>query len=208
MQPNLLRNLCFLPTKNTKYRTFYRTHFLLISFTCLSRYISLSFYRPALFLTSWGSICRSDVLLYLHHYFVCSWLGGTWNMHNLLLWFGSVIQPWTTVSEPCLTQETNTNWRLILQLISRASKLFVTEGLQHEPDLTKRSFYYILSEGTHWGNMVPYMPHWLMVNWVWEHCWDQVWGTLISSLWISQDTMGMRGNISQFICTRRMLHNI
>ncbi len=48
MQPNLLRNLCFLPTKNTKYRTFYRTHFLLISITCLSRYISLSFYRPAL----------------------------------------------------------------------------------------------------------------------------------------------------------------
>ncbi len=46
MQPNLLRNLCFLPTKNTKYRTFYRTHFLLISITCLSRYISL--YRPAL----------------------------------------------------------------------------------------------------------------------------------------------------------------
>ncbi len=50
MQPNLLRNLCFLPTKNTKYRTFYRTHFLLISITCLSRYISLSFYRPALLL--------------------------------------------------------------------------------------------------------------------------------------------------------------
>ncbi len=48
MQPNLRRNLCFLPTKNTKYRTFYRTHFLLISITCLSRYISLSFYRPAL----------------------------------------------------------------------------------------------------------------------------------------------------------------
>ncbi len=48
MQPNLLRNLCFLPTKNTKYRTFYRTHFVLISITCLSRYISLSFYRPAL----------------------------------------------------------------------------------------------------------------------------------------------------------------
>ncbi len=48
MQPNLLRNLCFLPTKNKKYRTFYRTHFLLISITCLSRYISLSFYRPAL----------------------------------------------------------------------------------------------------------------------------------------------------------------
>ncbi len=48
MQPNLLRNLCFLLTKNTKYRTFYRTHFLLISITCLSRYISLSFYRPAL----------------------------------------------------------------------------------------------------------------------------------------------------------------
>ncbi len=48
MQPNLLRNLCFLPTKNTKHRTFYRTHFLLISITCLSRYISLSFYRPAL----------------------------------------------------------------------------------------------------------------------------------------------------------------
>ncbi len=38
----------FLPTKNTKHRTFYRTHFLLISITCLSRYISLSFYRPAL----------------------------------------------------------------------------------------------------------------------------------------------------------------
>ncbi len=34
--------------KNKKYRTFYRTHFLLISITCLSRYISLSFYRPAL----------------------------------------------------------------------------------------------------------------------------------------------------------------
>ncbi len=48
MQPNLLRNRCFLPTKNKKYRTFYRTHFLLISITCLSRYISLSFYRPAL----------------------------------------------------------------------------------------------------------------------------------------------------------------
>ncbi len=48
MQPNLLRNLCFLPTKIKKYRTFYRTHFLLISITCLSRYISLSFYRPAL----------------------------------------------------------------------------------------------------------------------------------------------------------------
>ncbi len=48
MQPNLLRNLSFLPTKKTKYRTFYRTHFLLISITCLSRYISLSFYRPAL----------------------------------------------------------------------------------------------------------------------------------------------------------------
>ncbi len=48
MQPNLLRNLCFLPTKNKKYRTFYRTHFLLISITCLSRYISLSFSRPAL----------------------------------------------------------------------------------------------------------------------------------------------------------------
>ncbi len=43
MQPNLLRNRCFLPTKNTKYWTFYRTHFLLISLTCLSRYISLSF---------------------------------------------------------------------------------------------------------------------------------------------------------------------
>ncbi len=42
-------NRCFLPTKNKKYRTFYRTHFLLISLTCLSRYISLSFYRPALF---------------------------------------------------------------------------------------------------------------------------------------------------------------
>ncbi len=41
-------NLCFLPTKNIKYWTFYRTHFLLISITCLSRYISLSFYRPAL----------------------------------------------------------------------------------------------------------------------------------------------------------------
>ncbi len=52
MQPNLLRNRCFLPTKNKKYRTFYRTHFLLISITCLSRYISLSFYRPALFQTS------------------------------------------------------------------------------------------------------------------------------------------------------------
>ncbi len=48
MQPNLLRNRCFLPTKNKKYQTFYRTHFLLISLTCLSRYISLSFYRPAL----------------------------------------------------------------------------------------------------------------------------------------------------------------
>ncbi len=48
MQPNLLRNLCFLLTKNTKYRTFYRTHFVLISITCLSRYISLSCYRPAL----------------------------------------------------------------------------------------------------------------------------------------------------------------
>ncbi len=53
MQPNLLRNRCFLPTKNTKYRTFYRTHFLLISLTCLSRYISLSFYRPALKETRW-----------------------------------------------------------------------------------------------------------------------------------------------------------
>ncbi len=39
----------FSSAKNKKYRTFYRTHFLLISITCLSRYISLSFYRPALF---------------------------------------------------------------------------------------------------------------------------------------------------------------
>ena len=32
------------------YRTFYQTYFLLILITCLSRYISLSFYRPALLL--------------------------------------------------------------------------------------------------------------------------------------------------------------
>ncbi len=127
-----------------------------------------------------------------------------------ILWFGSVIQPWTTVSEPCLTPVSNTNWRLILQLISRASKLLVTEDLQHEPDLMKRSFYWILSEGAplrKHGSLHAMLIDGDLGLGTWP-CWDQVWGTLSSSLWISQDTMGMRGNISQFICTRRMLHNI
>ena len=35
-------------TKKHSSETFYRTHFLLLSSRCLSRYISLSFYRPAL----------------------------------------------------------------------------------------------------------------------------------------------------------------
>ena len=34
--------------KKHSIETFYRTHFLLLSSRCLSRYISLSFYRPAL----------------------------------------------------------------------------------------------------------------------------------------------------------------
>lgn len=66
----------------------------------------------------------------------------------LMLWFLILMelsQPRTTFDEPWLTPVVNCNWRLILQLISRASKLLVTKGLQHEPDLTKRSFYWILS---------------------------------------------------------------
>lgn len=103
-------------------------------------------------------ITSSFVLLFLRHL-----------EYILMVEFGSAIQPRTTVDEPCLTSVVNSNWQLILQLISRASKLLVTEGLQHEPDLTKRSFYWILSRGAYWENMVPCMPHWLMVIWVWEH---------------------------------------
>ncbi len=66
MQPNLLRNRCFLPTKNTKYRTFYRTNFLLISLTCLSRYISLSFYRPALCVTPCSCLFAPILIIHLY----------------------------------------------------------------------------------------------------------------------------------------------
>ncbi len=77
MQPNLLRNRCFLPTKNTKYRTFYRTHFLLISLTCLSRYISLSFYRPAL-LFSTSAVKRLIAINLIRFFFFC--------LHNICVY--------------------------------------------------------------------------------------------------------------------------
>lgn len=74
--------------------------------------------------------------------YLCSCLGG-WSIFSCFDL--ELSQPRTTFDEPCLTPVVNCNWRLILQLISRASKLLVTKGLQHEPDLTKRSFYWILS---------------------------------------------------------------
>ncbi len=90
MQPNLLRNLCFLPTKNTKYRTFYRTHFLLISITCLSRYISLSFYRPALahtytLLALWLSLSPSVAGVWWAHWRHCpvaAFASSKWMLHT------------------------------------------------------------------------------------------------------------------------------
>lgn len=109
-------------------------------------------------------LIRFDTLLFVITFFICVLVfWGTWNI------FSCLNLEVTTVDEPCLTPVVNSNWQLILQLISRASKLLVTEGLQHEPDLTKRSFYWVLSGGAYWENRVPCMPHWLMVILVWEH---------------------------------------
>lgn len=121
------------------------------------------------FVTSWGNVCWQDLILCLLSLLHLCFCILRHLEYILMLEFGSVIQPWTTIDEPCLTLVVNSNWQLILQLISRASKLLVTEGLQHEPDLTKRSFYWILSGGAYWENRVPCMPYWLMVIWIWEH---------------------------------------